>query len=144
MTTNAPDYDALEAVVVAATPGPWEVDQPGRRLFVGNQADGRLHGLWQIVHMAGDDQNDLTPDAAKEQAADAAHIATFDPAMVADLLARARERDAAIAERDRLRDGIEALVQAATLADGDDPIGWVVTDNLRTLLDQTANDGNAT
>ena len=61
-----------------------------------------------------------------------------------DLLARARDRDDAIAERDRLRDGIEALVQAATLADGDDPIGWVVTDDLRTLLDQTANDGNTT
>ena len=158
---NAPDYDALEAVVAAATPGPWEC--------------------------AGSEVLDPTGDLISHPTSrvDATHIATFDPSMVADLLARARERDNAIAERDRLRDGLEAILVAEPDVETNPDIPalywrrtgststhlsknsnaslcvacsetcsratacaccWppVEQADLRTLLDQTANDGSAT
>ena len=44
---------------------------------------------------------------------------------------------AAVRERDALVDGLRVLIQGATLADDDDPIGWISTDALRDLLDRT-------
>ena len=135
---SAPGYDALEAVVAAATPGPWRWDAEDETDDLLAPDEPLWLGGWPWTFVITDCNGRHSINIYNRD-----FIATFDPPMVADLLARARERDAAIAERDRLRDGLEALVQAATLADGDDPIGWVVTDNLRTLLDQTANDGSA-
>jgi hypothetical protein len=72
----------------AATPGPWITHEMGN-VFVGNQADGRTSGLWEIVHMSGDDLRDLIPEAATRNRADAEHIASWHPAValaVADWL----------------------------------------------------------
>ncbi len=76
---------SIRDIIEAATPGPWFVDDPGdgNRLFVGNRADGRTHGLWQIVHMSSDRMCDLTEEAERRYRADARFIATFDPEHVA-------------------------------------------------------------
>ena len=124
MSAEGVDYDALEAVAAAATPGPWEVQAC---------CPGNLH------YEIGDGLGLVAADS--QDIADAALIVAAVNALP-DLLARARERDAAIDERDRLRDGIEALVSRWSFSvDIGRP---TVIDNLRTLLDQTANDGSAT
>jgi len=57
----------------------------------------------------------------------------------------ARALIAAVRERDALVDGLRGLIQGATLADDDDPIGWISTDALRDLLDRTTgtDDGSS-
>ena len=176
---NGPDYDALEAVAAAATPGPWELGDrwhvagvngrfgKGRCAYCGNddmtliwegrrdinaeQMQTHVHESpepWREdgIYSAADRSDPVavvieTDEYGGCTTEDRSYIATFDPSMVADLLARARERDAAIAERDRLRDGIQALVSRWSFSvDIGRP---TVIDNLRTLLDQTANDGSA-
>ena len=141
---NAPDYDALEAVAAAATKGPWVAVTTGVR----------SGDHWSVLTRSEDSYGDAvaripSQDGSNEEqrGRDATHIATFDPSMVADLLARARERDAAIAERDRLMDGIEALIDTSDAADADCGSCSQKSSHarqLRTLLDQTANDGNTT
>jgi hypothetical protein len=76
---------SIRDIIEAATPGPWFEDDPGdgNRLFVGNRADGRTHGLWQIVHMSSDRMCDLTEEAERRHRADNRFIATFDPEHVA-------------------------------------------------------------
>ena len=72
----------------AATPGPWLTHEMSS-IFVGNQADGRTSGLWEIVHMSADALTDLTPESANQHRADAEHIASWHPAVAlaaADLL----------------------------------------------------------
>ena len=76
---------SIRDIIEAATPGRWFEDDPGdgNRLFVGNRADGRTHGLWQIVHMSSDRMCDLTEEAERRDRADNRFIATFDPEHVA-------------------------------------------------------------
>ncbi len=87
------DRTAIRARVGAATAGPWFIDppldslSPGGRTFVGNRADGREHGLWEIVHMT-EDMDGLRPDAAKQYLCDAefiAHARTDVPALLSAL-----------------------------------------------------------
>jgi len=136
---SAPDYDALEAVVAAATSGPYAVVPMPRHPGVWD--------IWGVRHDEVIGDGDVRVAEVRGYEADAAYIATFDPSMVADLLARARERDAATAERDRLLDGLEALIDTSDAADADCGSCSQKSSHarqLRTLLDQTANDGNAT
>lgn len=66
------------------TPGPWLTDMCGGRIFVGNRADGRQHGLWEIVHAASDRLCDLTERAAQKAGANARLIAAA-PSLVDEL-----------------------------------------------------------
>lgn len=75
---SAPDLNAIRARAAAATKGPWYldagVDNTGT-VFVGNRADGREYGLWEIVLASGDPLGDLTPEAAKRELANCEFIA---------------------------------------------------------------------
>lgn len=140
---DALDLDALERVAQAATPGPWithEMDS----IFVGNQADGRTSGLWEIVHMSGGALGDLTDDSAAQHRADAAHIAAFDPPTVLALIEKIRDAAAHDAEVRR-----QALgpVWAALTRGGQTP-AVRVRDAMRVIedarvdaADPTAHDG---
>jgi len=203
MSADGPDYDALEAVVAAATPGPWEVQAC---------CPGNLH------YEIGDGLGLVAADS--QDIADADLIVAAVNALP-DLLARARERDElrashddltgrlgfgpgfqepkadndtiiafyeqesrdasewresqqwrgecalnghrddedcyehdpmlilhkAITERDRLRDGLEAILCDASpviITAGHSTHALIAAELIRTLLDQTANDGNTT
>ncbi|QFP97026.1 hypothetical protein SEA_SUERTE_55 [Gordonia phage Suerte] len=121
------------------TPGPWFVDivpKGDGRIFVGNRADGREHGLWEIVYEHGDDLGDLKDESARRAVANAEFIAAA-PELVDRLLAElddvtriAEDRFETMAEYKD--DASEAL---ATLKQ--------VRDALLALLDEAWDDGNA-
>ena len=140
MTTNGPDYDALEAVAAAATPGPWRVLKVDARSDIrGTRENTTYDYRGDAIATAGSSEFGACRDS------DAELIVSMRNNM-ADLLARARERDAATAERDRLLDGLGALIDTSDAADADCGSCSQKSSHarqLRTLLDQTANDGNA-
>lgn len=112
---NGGDLAAIRARIDAATPGPWLTHEMGGKVWVGNQADGRKHGLWDIVY-ATDYLTDCTQEAAGRYRADADLIANA-PADLAALLA---EVERLTAERDQLmRDTFTAYETSGADTDGD-------------------------
>lgn len=104
--------EKLQAKAEAATTGPWYLDGDAEsegHLFVGNRADGRAAGLWEIVHMSAEKMGrgnlgELTLAARSRRVADAAFIAAANPVVVLSLL----DRLAAVeAERDQLRSRVD-------------------------------------
>lgn len=96
------DTDKLRRLAEQATAAPWYLDGDAETegyLFVGNRADGRTHGLWEIVHMTsekmgGGQLGELTPEARTRRLADAAFIAAANPAAVIELLDRVEKLEA--------------------------------------------------
>lgn len=82
-----------QALADAATEGPWYVDDVDR-LYVGNRADGRTAGLWEIIYCTADVMDDLTDDAQRRKRADAAFVAASRqaiPALLAEVAELRRE-----------------------------------------------------
>ena len=63
----------LQELSDKATPGPWFTDELDR-LYVGNRADGRTHGLWSIIYSTADRMADLVPERQQRHRVDAAFI----------------------------------------------------------------------
>ncbi|AKF14420.1 hypothetical protein SEA_PHAYONCE_60 [Mycobacterium phage Phayonce] len=80
-------------LLAGITPWPWFVDivpKPRGRIFVGNRADGRHHGLWAIIYAHGDDLRDLNDKAAHTATANAEFIAAA-PELVSELTAQVKQ-----------------------------------------------------
>ncbi|WP_040511807.1 hypothetical protein, partial [Gordonia soli] len=71
LASDAGDTVADEArqKLEGVTDGPWFTHVMDT-VFVGNRADGREYGLWEIVYSTDDDLRDLKPEAAQRQLAD--------------------------------------------------------------------------
>ena len=94
------DLDELERVAREATPGPWmKHDHEGPYSFdkpaewvgyawvgFGGESDGRFQGVVADL----DRRKDASPAYRAQAAADAKHIATFDPPTILTLIAAAR------------------------------------------------------
>lgn len=71
---NPDERAEIRARADAATPGPWFVDDVDH-LYVGNRADGRTTGLWEIVYSTADVMDDLVESAQQRHRANAYFIA---------------------------------------------------------------------
>ena len=116
--TDKPD---LKAVCEAATPGPWEATDG----WYGDDDEGKTTVEASKPEVLADGQSSIWPDgiqkmqvACTEEShhpeADAAFIATFNPATVSKLLAvveaaRDADKDATIANRARVRAALANL-----------------------------------
>ncbi|WNM74325.1 hypothetical protein SEA_THIMANN_62 [Gordonia phage Thimann] len=125
------------------TPGPWFVDVVPKgdgRIFVGNRADGREHGLWEIVYANGDDLGDLKEEAARKEVANAEFIAAA-PTLVDRLLAELdraddvtrRRLDAALLQQVRARIDLAETWSRYLVPDHDGAL--IDADNVDTLLE---------
>ena len=88
------DLAVIEAALKAATESPWFVDAPDR-VFVGNRADGRSAGLFEIIYGSDDVLSDLHSAAAVRALANA-HLIANAPTWLAELVERVKVAEAAI------------------------------------------------
>ena len=123
MSADGLDLDALAKLDQAATDRPWEASD--------------IYGLVRPSQIDGWTQY-LERTAADNQRHADIHLVAATRNALPTLIAAVRERDALV-------DGLRGLIQGATLADDDDPIGWISTDALRDLLDRTTgtDDGSS-
>ena len=125
------DLDALEAVARAATPGPWTHQPYGEK----NQNGDYIGG--DVFDRAGEYLLSEVSDSA------GAHIATFDPPTVLDLIALAREEQQKRAEAEAVIARIEQLC-AETDVDTTEAIQAWLVENIGAVLAsyKTTNDEN--
>lgn len=125
---GCPVSDVVERareLLAGITPWPWFMDivpKPRGRIFVGNRADGRHHGLWEIIYVDGDDLRDLNDKAAHKATANAEFIAAA-PELVSELTAQVKQLRREIRSMRRqiemfLEDGVrERLIVALGASD---------------------------
>lgn len=113
------DLAVIEAALKAATESPWFVDAPDR-VFVGNRADGRSAGLFEIIYGSDDVLSDLHSAAAVRALANA-HLIANAPTWLAELVERVKVAEA---EVKRVREAAHTL-------------GKIIDNQCRDVLDIT-------
>lgn len=100
------DLAVIKAALKAATESPWFVNAPDR-VFVGNRADGRSAGLFEIIYGSDDVLSDLHSAAAVRALANA-HLIANAPTWLAELVERVKVAEAAIERVRALADRFKA------------------------------------